>query len=62
VRTPRAKRGRPAHRDDPPILLSTTIPSSIDRLLREISERLQRPRSELLSEAVRALARRYRLK
>jgi hypothetical protein len=53
------KRGRPAHSDDPPVLLSTSIPASADRLLRELSNRLERPRSELLADAIRAYARRY---
>jgi hypothetical protein len=53
------KRGRPAHTDDPPVLLSTTIPTSIDRLLRDLSTRIGRPRSELVADAVRAYARRF---
>jgi hypothetical protein len=41
------------------VLLSTTIPQSVDRLLRELSDRLERPRSELLTDAIVALARRF---
>lgn len=59
ARTPKPKRGRPAHRDDPPVLLSTSIPTSVDRLLRGMSDALGRPRSELLADAIRAYARRY---
>lgn len=55
-RAPKPKRGRPAHADDPPVLLSTTIPASSDRLLRELSAKLDRPRSELLAEAIKAYA------
>jgi hypothetical protein len=51
--------GRPPHLDDPPVLLSTTIPTSVDALLRELSAATGRPRSELLTEAVRIMARRY---
>ena len=56
------KRGRPPHTDDPPVLLSTSIPTSIDHLLRDLSATLQRPRSELLADAIRAYARRVRIK
>jgi hypothetical protein len=52
-------RGRPPHADDPPVLLSTSIPTSIDRILRELSAKLGRPRSELLADAITAYARRY---
>ena len=27
--------GRPKHKDDPPVILATTIPKSLDRALRE---------------------------
>jgi len=57
----KSKRGRPPHTDDPPVLLSTSIPRSIDRLLRQLSTTLQRPRSELLADAIRAYARRVRI-
>jgi hypothetical protein len=55
----RSRRGRPAHSDDPPVLLATTVPQSVDRVLRELSAKTGRPRSELLSEAVQTLTRRY---
>jgi hypothetical protein len=58
-RTPRIRRGRPPHSDDPPVFLGTTIPRSADNILRELSVRLGRPRSELLAEAIRFLSRRY---
>jgi len=29
--------GRPKHTDDPPVILTTTIPKSLDRALRERS-------------------------
>jgi hypothetical protein len=53
------KAGRPPHVDDPPVLLSTSIPTSVDRTLRELSAVLGRPRSELLADAIRAYARKY---
>jgi hypothetical protein len=53
-------RGRPAHVTDPPVLLATTIPESLDRLLREIARETGRPRSEHLVRALRAYCRRYR--
>lgn len=59
IRPVRPKLGRPAHADDPPVLLSTSIPSSVDGTLRDLSAKLGRPRSELLADAIRAYARRY---
>jgi len=41
------------------VLLSTSIPTSVDKMLRELSEEMNRPRSELLADAIRAYARRY---
>ena len=58
----KSKRGRPPHTDDPPVLLSTSIPTTTDRLLRRLSADLKRPRSELLADAIRAYARRVRIK
>jgi hypothetical protein len=55
----RKRRGRPPHTDDPPVFLGTTIPSSIDRMLRDMADRLERPRSEILADAIRAYARRF---
>ena len=51
--------GRPAHRDDPPKLFSTTIPTSIYEALDELSRKHGRPKSELLTDAIRAYARRF---
>ena len=59
ARTQKPKRGRPAHTDDPPVLLSTSIPGSVDRILRELAVRSGRPRSELIADAVLAYARRF---
>jgi hypothetical protein len=59
TRSSRPRRGRPAHLDDPPVMVGTTIPSSINKLLKELSVRLGRPRSELLADAIRAYARRF---
>jgi hypothetical protein len=47
-------RGRPKHSEDPPVILATTIPKSLDRALREHAKLTGRPRSEHLSEAIRA--------
>ena len=46
--------GRPKHTDDPPVILATNIPKSLDRVLREHAKATGRPRSELLAEAIRA--------
>jgi hypothetical protein len=51
--------GRPRHDDDPPKLFSTTIPSSIYRLLVDLSARHRRTKSAILTEALRAYARRF---
>jgi hypothetical protein len=40
-------------------MVGTTIPTSVDRLLKDLSSRLSRPRSELLADAIRAYARRF---
>ncbi|HYT73506.1 MAG TPA: ribbon-helix-helix domain-containing protein [Vicinamibacterales bacterium] len=55
----RPRRGRPPHTDDPPVMVGTTVPTSINRLLMDLSRRLGRPRSEILADAIRAYARRY---
>ena len=52
------RRGRPAHADDPPKLFSTTIPTSVYELLCEVAEIQRRPKSEILTDAIRAYARR----
>jgi hypothetical protein len=56
IKTIKRKRGRPKHATDPPKLFSTTIPMSVYGLLQELSERLERPKSEVLTEAIRAYA------
>jgi len=43
------------------VLLSTSIPTSVDAILRELSDKQGRPRSELLADAIRAYARKYRV-
>ena len=50
--------GRPKHKDDPPVILATTIPKSLDRALREHAKVTGRPRSEHLADAIRAYVRR----
>jgi hypothetical protein len=55
---PRPRRGRPPHREDPPKLFSTTIPISVYALLDDISARQGRPKSEVLTDAIRAYGRR----
>jgi hypothetical protein len=55
----KAKRGRPRHVDDPAHQFSTTIPDSVRVLLTELSEVQQRPKSEVISDAIRAYARRF---
>jgi hypothetical protein len=50
--------GRPRHADDPPKLFSTTIPTSVYELLCEVAEIQRRPKSEVLTDAIRAYARR----
>jgi hypothetical protein len=52
------KPGRPAHHDDPPKLFSTTIPTSAYELLSRISDAQNRPKSEVLADALRAYGRR----
>jgi hypothetical protein len=53
-------RGRPKHSDDPPVILATTIPKSLDRALREHAKATGRPRSEHLAEAIRAYLKKAR--
>jgi Ribbon-helix-helix protein, copG family len=50
--------GRPKHKDDPPVILATTIPKSLDRALREHAKVTGRPRSEHLADAIRAYLKR----
>jgi hypothetical protein len=58
LRTLRPRRGRPPHRDDPPKLFSTTIPTSVYALLSDIATRQGRPKSEVLTDAIRGYGRR----
>jgi hypothetical protein len=58
-KTTLAKKGRPAHTDDPPRMVGTTVPESVIGLLNQLTIRLERPKSEILSDAIRAYARRY---
>ena len=55
----KVKRGRPRHIDDPAHQFSTTIPDSVRQLLSDLSEALKRPKSEILTDAIRAYARRF---
>ena len=48
--------GRPPHKDDPPEMVGTTVPKSVNRLLKQLSTTLDRPKSEVLAEAIRAYA------
>jgi len=52
------KRGRPAHKD-PPVRFHTSIPTSANKLLRALSQALDRPFSEVLAEAITAYARNH---
>jgi hypothetical protein len=52
------RRGRPAHLDDPPVMVGTTVPRSVYRLLNDLSVRLNRPKSEILADAIRSYSRR----
>jgi hypothetical protein len=54
------KRGRPQHKEDPPVILATTIPKSLDRALREHAKATGRPRSEHLAAAIRAYLKKGR--
>ena len=51
--------GRPKHTDDPPVILATTIPKSLDRALREHAKATATPRSEHLAAAIRAYLNRH---
>ena len=43
----------PKHADDPPVKLMTTVPESVSELLDSLKQRLGRPRSEIIADAVR---------
>lgn len=51
-------RGRPPN-TDPPTLFSTTLPTSVYKLLSDLSEAQHRTKSEILTDALRAYARRF---
>ena len=51
-------RGRPANLDKPH-LFSTTLPESVYTLLSDLAEAQHRTKSEILTDAVRAYARRF---
>jgi predicted transcriptional regulator len=46
--------GRPKHTDDPPVVLSTTVPTSVRQALDHAAAKTGRPLSELLADAIRA--------
>jgi hypothetical protein len=46
--------GRPKHEDDPPVVLSTTVPTSARDALHALAKKRGRPLSELLAAAIRA--------
>jgi metal-responsive CopG/Arc/MetJ family transcriptional regulator len=52
------RRGRPKNIDEA-ILFSTTLPKSVLELLDKLSKLQHRTKSEILSDAVRAYARRF---
>jgi hypothetical protein len=56
-----SRRGRPPHRDDPPKLFATTLPESVHNLLDDLSKVQRRPKSEIITDAVRAYSRRIGL-
>ena len=51
--------GRPPN-IDPPKLFSTTLPTSVYKLLSDLSEVQHRTKSEVLTDALRAYARRFK--
>jgi hypothetical protein len=54
----RPKRGRPPNIDRPK-LFSTTLPESIYELLARLADAQHRTKSEILTDAIRAYARRF---
>lgn len=54
-----SRRGRPPNLD-PPRLFSTNLPESVYGLLSRLAEAQHRTKSEVLSDALRAYARRFR--
>jgi hypothetical protein len=53
------RRGRPPN-TDPPKLFSTTLPESVYKLISDLSEAQHRTKSEILTDALRAYARRFK--
>jgi hypothetical protein len=53
------KPGRPPNLD-PPHLFSTTVPKSIYKLLSQLADAQHRTKSEVLTDALRAYARRFK--
>jgi predicted DNA-binding protein len=58
-RAKRRGRGRPANLD-PPKLFSTTLPSTIYETLSKLAEAQHRTKSEILTDAIQAYARRFK--
>jgi hypothetical protein len=59
TRSKRRRRGRPANLD-PPKLFSTTLPSTVYETLSKLSEAQHRTKSEILTDALHAYARRFK--
>jgi len=57
-RAKRRTRGRPANLD-PPKLFSTTLPSTVYEMLSKLAEAQHRTKSEILTDALHAYARRF---
>ena len=57
-RAKRRTRGRPANLD-PPKLFSTTLPSTVYDMLAKLAEAQHRTKSEILTDALHAYARRF---
>jgi hypothetical protein len=57
-RAKRRTRGRPANLD-PPKLFSTTLPTRVYEMLSKLSEAQHRTKSEILTDALHAYARRF---
>ena len=57
-RSKRRRPGRPANLD-PPKLFSTTLPSTVYDMLAKLAEAQRRTKSEILTDALHAYARRF---
>jgi hypothetical protein len=55
----RPSRGRPRN-IDPPKLFSTTLPATVYKLLSDLAEAQHRTKSEVLTDALHAYARRFK--